>query len=52
MNISKLTEIFATVVWEGMTSGWFRDFAIWNWADLRLLARVELMDKLTEELKI
>ena len=35
-----------------LTSGWFRDFAIWNWADLRLLARVELMDKLTEELKI
>ena len=23
-----------------LTSGWFRDFTIWNWADLRLLARV------------
>lgn len=34
-----------------LTSGWFRDFAIWNWPVLKEMVQKELINKLTQELK-
>lgn len=34
-----------------LTSGWFRDFAIWHWDEIRLMCRTELLQNLTKELK-
>lgn len=34
-----------------LTSGWFRDFAIWNWDLLRDMCRSELLQNLTKELE-
>ena len=34
-----------------LTSGWFREFAIWNWPQLNEMCRIELMRELTKELK-
>lgn len=34
-----------------LTSGWFRSFAIWNWPELRVMCRTELLNNLTKELK-
>jgi hypothetical protein len=34
-----------------LTSGWFRDFAIWNWPTLKEMVRKELIIELTKELK-